>query len=100
MMTPPEHAATIGKEVAEYKAKIIANIRRNIVMLPDVPYNARAEFDVTLLPGGMVLNAVLVKPSGNAAYDSAAERAIKKAEPLPLPSDPAISSSFRELHLK
>ena len=69
-------------------------------MLPDIPYNARAEFDVTLLPGGMVLNSILVKPSGSAAYDSAVERAIKKAEPLPLPPDAALFSNFRELRLK
>lgn len=93
-------AAAIDKEVTYYTARIIAKIRRNIVMLPDMPYNARAEFDVTLLPGGMVLNAILVKPSGNAAYDSAVERAIKKAEPLPLPPDALLFNYFRELHLK
>ncbi len=68
-------------------------------MLPDIPYSARAEFEVTLLPGGMMLNAIVVKPSGNAAYDSAVERAIKKAEPLPLPPDAALFNQFRELHL-
>jgi colicin import membrane protein len=54
---------------------------------------------VTLLPGGMVLKAELTKPSGNAAYDSAVERAIKKAQPLPLPPDVKLFGSFRELHL-
>ncbi|MDO8412918.1 MAG: cell envelope integrity protein TolA [Gallionellaceae bacterium] len=95
-----EQAALIGKIVNEHIAKIVAKIRRNIVLPPDVPDNALAEFDVTLLPGGSVLNAKLSKPSGDAAYDNAVERAILKAQPLPLPSDVALFGQFRELHLK
>ena len=91
--------AAVGKVVDEYKARIVAKIRRNIVMPPDVPNNAKAEFDVTLLPGGSLLNARLVKTSGNAAYDGAVERAIIKAQPLPLPPDVALFNKFRELHL-
>ena len=94
-----EQAAAIGRVVDEHKARIIAKIRRNIVMPPDVPDNARAEFDVTLLPGGSVLSAKLTKPSGKEAYDSAVERAIFKAQPLPLPADVALFNKFRELHL-
>ncbi len=94
-----EQAAAIGRVVDEHRARIVAKIRRNIVMPPDVPDNARAEFDVTLLPGGSVLSAKLTKPSGKEAYDSAVERAIFKAQPLPLPSDVALFNKFRELHL-
>lgn len=95
-----EQAAAIGKVVDEHKARIIAKIRRNIVMPPDVPDNARAEFEVTLLPGGAVLSAKLVQPSGKDAYDSAVERAILKSAPLPLPADVALFNKFRELRLK
>ncbi len=95
-----EQAASIGQMMDEHKARIVAKIRRNIVMPPDVPDSAKAEFDVTLLPGGSVLSVKLVKPSGAAAYDSAVERAILKAQPLPLPPDVALFSQFRELHLK
>ncbi len=95
-----EQAAAIGRVMDEHKARIVAKIRRNIVMPPDVPDNAKAEFDVTLLPGGSVLSMKLVKPSGVAAYDSAVERAILKAQPLPLPPDGSLFSRFRELHLK
>jgi len=95
-----EQAAAIGRVMDEHKARIVAKIRRNIVMPPDVPDNAKAEFDVTLLPGGLVLSVKLVKTSGVAAYDSAVERAILKAQPLPLPPDGSLFSRFRELHLK
>lgn len=93
-------AAAIGKVLDEHKARIVAKIRRNIVMPPDVPNSARTEFGVTLLPGGSLLSVKLVKSSGNAAYDSAVERAIYKSEPLPLPPDVALFNKFRELHLK
>ncbi len=95
-----EQAAAIGRVMDEHKARIVAKIRRNIVMPPDVPDNAKAEFAVTLLPGGSVLSVKLVKPSGVAVYDSAVERAILKAQPLPLPPDGSLFSRFRELHLK
>jgi len=96
-----KQAAAIGRMLDEYKTKISIKIRRNIVPPPDVDDAAVAEFDVTLLPGGDVLEVKLTKKSGNAAYDSAVERAIWKAAPLPVPEDPDLfNSRFRNLHLK
>ena len=92
--------AAIDAVVNEYQAKIKNKIRRNIVKPPDVPDDALAEFSVTLLPDGSVLSQVLKKPSGNAAYDSAVERAILKSQPLPLPPDAALFKKFRDLKLK
>jgi colicin import membrane protein len=40
-----------------------------------------------------------LRSSGHAAYDAAAERAIYKAQPLPVPSDAALQKMFRELKL-
>ncbi|MDD2720341.1 MAG: cell envelope integrity protein TolA [Gallionella sp.] len=93
-----QEAAT-GRVVDEYISKISGKIRRNIVMPPDVPNDARAEFLVTLLPGGRVLDVKLKKSSGNAAYDSAVERSILKSDPLPLPPDAGLFNRFRELRL-
>lgn len=94
-----EQAAATGRVVDEYTGKIIGKIRRNIVMPPDVAEDARAEFLVTLLPGGTVLGARLTRSSGNAAYDNAVERAIIKSQPLPLPADVALFNKFRKLEL-
>ena len=91
--------AAIGKIVDEYSAKISAKIKRYTVMPQDVPNDARAEFLVTVLPGGRVLPPRLLKSSGNAAYDSAVERAILKSEPLPMPEDAGLFNRFRELKL-
>jgi colicin import membrane protein len=94
-----ELAAAQGKVVDEYQAKIRAKIRKNIVEPPNVSPDARAEFSVTLLPGGAVLPPRLVKSSGNEAYDNAVERAILKSDPLPLPPDVQLFNRFRELDL-
>lgn len=91
--------AAVGRMVDEYVSKIRNKIRRNIVMPPDVANDARAEFSVTLLPGGGVLNTRLSKSSGNSVYDNAVERAILKSQPLPLPPDATLFNRFRELQL-
>lgn len=87
-------------EIDEYKAKILHKIRSRIVMPPDLPGNPVAEFDITLLPGGDVLNIRLKKSSGFTVFDEAVERAITLSRPLPLPADPALFPKFRNLSLK
>jgi colicin import membrane protein len=88
--------AAIKSEVEKYKELIRSKIRNNIVLPPDVPDNALAVFVITLLPDGSVLldDVKLVKSSGNAAYDSAVERAILKTNTLPLPKDEAARARF------
>lgn len=96
-----EAAIATGQVVDEYIGKIASKIRRYIVLPPGVAQSIEAKFNVTLLPGGEVLNAILVKPSGNSAYDNAVERAILKAQPLPLPpAEQGLFNRFRELRLK
>ncbi|MBP6367839.1 MAG: cell envelope integrity protein TolA [Nitrosomonas sp.] len=90
----------VTNEVSKYKALILAKIRSRIVMPPDLPGNPVAEFNVTLLPGGDILDVRLSKSSGHAAFDSAVERAIFLSKPLPLPPDPALFGEFRNLNIK
>ena len=84
----------------EQQDKIRSKIRRNIVAPPGVSNKISTEFDVTLLPGGLVLEIRMTRSSGNQAYDNAVERGILKAQPLPLPPDAALFNRFRDLHLK
>jgi colicin import membrane protein len=84
----------------KYTALITNQVKRNIVEPPNLQGNPQVEFDVVLIPGGEVLTVKLRRSSGIPAYDTAVERAILKASPLPLPPDPALFSSFRDLHLK
>jgi colicin import membrane protein len=95
-----EESAATAREVVEYTTRIIAKIRRNILMPRNIPSNVIAEFEVTLMPDGTVLNSKLVKPSGITAYDRVVKRAIINAQPLPVPTDMALFNKFRELRLK
>lgn len=94
-----EKAAEAKRIMAEYIAKIQSKVKRYVVLPPDVPNNARVEFFVTLLPDGSVMSVRLGKSSGHVAYTTAVERAIFKAQPLPLPPDSELFGQFRELNL-
>ncbi len=95
-----QQAAAQAKVVDEYKRQISAKIRRFIVLPPNVSDAAQVEFEITVLPGGEVLGAKLKRSANSVpAYDAAVERAILRAQPLPLPPDPALMRQFRELNL-
>lgn len=93
-------AAASNSLVNDYKSRIRSKIRRYIILPGELNGNPQAEFDVTLMPSGEVLRVALVKSSGTPTYDSAVERAIYKAQPLPLPPQTELFSQFRELRLK
>jgi colicin import membrane protein len=96
-----EVAAASGKVIDEYVGRIRAKIKGKTVWSESEKFaDIKAKFNVTLLPSGEVLSATLTKSSGNDAYDNAVERAILKAQPLPLPpAELNLFSKFRELHL-
>jgi len=93
-------AAAQAKLLASYIDKIRAKVRGLIVEPPGVPATAVVEFDVVLIPGGDVLSVRLRRSSGFPLYDEAVERAIKRAEPLPIPPEPQQFAQFRELRLQ
>lgn len=70
------------------------------------PLSARAGMTVTLrisiLPGGEVANdPIVVSSSGDAAFDSSAIEAVRRASPLPVPDDAAVfSQNFRTFTMK
>lgn len=86
------------KASADWVARIRGKIRGNIVLPPEIKGNPEAEFVVTLLPSGEVLNLRLAKSSGHAPLDAAIERAIRKSDPLPKPEKSDVFQ--RELLLK
>jgi colicin import membrane protein len=93
-------AAARQNMMDKYRKAISDRIRRFIVQPPNLQGNPESEFDVVVLPDGNVLGVKLKRASGNAAYDNAVERAISRAQPLPMPPDPALAKDFRELNLK
>lgn len=99
----------LAKQQAEQAAKgrldaysrlVGDKIKRYIVEPPNMQGNPEAVFEVVQIPGGEILSVKLKRSSGNAVYDAAVERAIRRAQPLPPPPDPARFSEVRELELK
>lgn len=86
-------------QVERYQDMIRNKIRRKMKMVADVPDSAEALFKITLLPDGTVMDVELKKSSGFPAYDNAAERAIRLADPLPMPTEVSLQMMFRELKL-
>jgi colicin import membrane protein len=88
------------KLIDDYMARIQRKIKP-LVRVPDnIQGNLEARFDVVLLPTGEVLSATLRKSSGVPAYDAAVERAIWKAQPLPVPDETDLfQDNFREFKL-
>jgi colicin import membrane protein len=95
-----QQAAAQARLIDEYKRRISERIKRFIVEPPNLQGNPEVAMDVVLLPGGEVLGVKTRKASSMSAWDDAVERAILKAQPLPLPPDPAMFKDFRELNLK
>ena len=93
-------AAAQAREIDKYKQAIAARIKRFIVEPPNIQGNPEVELDIIVLPGGEVLDVRTKRASGQTPWDNAVERAIRRAQPLPLPSDPVLMKEFRELNLK
>jgi colicin import membrane protein len=95
-----EQVARAG-EVDRYKRAIAARIKSKIYDVQNLKGNPEVEYTIVVLPGGEVFDVRLRRASGQPAWDSAVERAIRAASPLPLPSPASpIFSEFRELNLK
>lgn len=94
--TAPGSAAAPGTTASgvrggdsSYSALVIGCIRPHIVYVvpPGTGTHVYADFRVELLPDGSVAGLRLVRASGLAGYDAAAERAIRRCDPFPRKRD-------------
>lgn len=91
--------AATNAAIRDYGAKIAALIR-NRANIPDtVTGKPVIQVRVRLLVQGVVLDAQVVKPSGNRVYDEAVERAINGIRQWPLPESAELFGGRRELIL-
>lgn len=90
------------KALAAWVSAIRNKIRNRILepVVAQVPGNPEAVYEVTLLPSGDVLNARLVRSSGNSAYDQELHRAIFAASPLPKPDPQSLFQRSLELRFR
>lgn len=86
-------ASAMDKYTALIQQKVIRNWNR--------PMGARSGLKCTvrvrLAPGGGVLQATVVRSSGDPVFDRSVENAVYKAEPLPLPAEADLFDYFREI---
>ena len=52
---------------------------------------------IRMVPGGDVVSVTIAESSGNAKFDAAAEKAVQKASPLPVPDEMRIFEKMREI---
>ena len=84
-----------NKEIANAKVMIQQKVNRNWLRPSAIVKGLSCRIQVKLIPGGDVVEARVIRSSGNPAFDRSAEIAVRKASPLPLPSDPRLFSMFR-----
>lgn len=96
-----ERARRMSAQIGEFQLAINRKIKSNWRRPSAVSGKLVTELRITLLPGGEVASVVVVKSSGSDAFDESAKDAVSRANPLPVPSDPALfREQFKVLLLK
>ncbi|MFC2523578.1 MAG: energy transducer TonB, partial [Lautropia mirabilis] len=91
------HGSTSGARDAGYAARVSSAIRNNTTFFQQISGNPKAVFDVRLDRNGRIQDVHLKQSSGSAAWDSAAERAIRRTDPFPCPRSGSCESTL-EIH--
>jgi colicin import membrane protein len=90
-----ENTKIVTQAVADAKVLIQRKIEQNWNQPSNVSDKLACKIKVDLIPGGDVMQVVVIKSSGNQIFDASAERAVYKASPLPVPTDPQVFKQFR-----
>jgi len=83
-------------EIARYINAVRTKVA-SVFIYPDLAEGLKCTLYVRMIPGGEVIEARVIQPSGNATFDRQAENAVRKAAPLPVPSDPRLFQRMREI---
>jgi len=87
-------------EISKYTDLINAKVSRNWIYLDSYGKGLKCIIQIQLLPSGDVINAKVIKSSGNSAFDRSAELAALKASPLPVPKSTGLfQREFRIVNL-
>lgn len=90
--------ARAQSELERFQALIKQRVESSWVNSGGWTKDIRCLVHVRLIPTGEVIEATVVRSSGNAAFDRSAENAVYKASPLPLPEDKALFEHFRDFN--
>ncbi|MFZ0219264.1 MAG: cell envelope integrity protein TolA [Candidatus Aquirickettsiella sp.] len=89
------NAATTDK----YRHLILQAIAQQWIIPPEMNKHLETKLTVHLAPGGMVLEVIIVKSSGNSVLDRSAQTAVYKASPLPIPKKSSLFQTFQLINL-
>lgn len=94
-MEAKARAARASQAMSKYVPRIQSKVQDNWNYPPRGPEGCNPTVRVNLAPDGKVLNAKIVKSSGDPYCDSSVEKAFIKASPIPIPLDPDLYSEFK-----
>ncbi len=83
--------------VDRYVQAIKNQVEQNWLRPPGSAAGLSCTVEVELIPGGEVTGVKIAKGSGDPVFDRSVETAVRKASPLPMPSDPSLFNRFRDL---
>lgn len=86
-------------ELARYFAAISQQVTNNFSH-PRLNDGLKCTLLVRMIPGGQVIDAKVVKSSGDPSFDRQAEVAVRKASPLPVPDEPRLFNQIREINFE
>ena len=95
-----QRRSAMQRMIDEYVLYIKEKVQRSWIRPPSSGSELSCTVEVRLIPSGEVIDAQIVRSSGNAAFDRSVEAAVFKASPLPVPPDPEVMEQFRSLRFE
>ncbi len=95
-----QRRSAMQRMIDEYVLYIQERVQRSWIRPPSSGAELSCTVEVRLIPSGEVIDAQIVRSSGNAAFDRSVEAAVFKASPLPVPPDPEVMEQFRSLRFE
>ncbi len=92
--------SAMQRVIDEYVLLIQQKVERSWIRPPDAGGDLSCTVEVRLIPGGEVIDAQIVRSSGNPVFDRSVEAAVFKASPLPVPSDVDVMQKFRTIRFE
>ncbi len=86
--------------INRHVALIVQKIERNWRQPLDAPAGLQCKIEIVLLPSGNVISVKVVESSGHLSFDRSVETAVRRASPLPVPTDSVIFKEFEMMRLR
>jgi len=87
-----EQEAQMKKDRGNWEAAIMQRVTQNWIRPPNTPQGLDCSVQITQLPSGQVVNAVMKQCNGNSVVQQSILTAVRKASPLPTPDNPDVFS--------